>query len=401
MTGWTATRQAGLDRLAGFAGRAGRAYADGRNHDRGPGNHRAVSGLAPWIRYRLISEREVVAAVLSAHGPDQAEKFIQEVFWRTYWKGWLEHRPQVWAAYRERLDRLRGHLDDDHYRQAILGKTGLQAFDSWADELVETGYLHNHARMWFASIWVFTLELPWELGADFFYRHLMDGDPASNTLSWRWVAGLQTIGKPYLARPENIRTFTDGRFDPGDALNETAAPLPAQPHPEARTLTLPEPTALPDQAKLLVTEDDLLVDWLVEGETPLAEIILYKPSDRSGLGPLGKAAMNFREGAFRQAFEHLAVRFGRAPRMVTSPCDLSEVLSGQGPVVTPHPVVGPVRDEIKSALAQLEQSGRLIRVLSDWDRLCWPHATKGFFAFKKQIPDLLGALDLPSGPGSA
>jgi deoxyribodipyrimidine photo-lyase len=64
-------------------------------------------------------------------------------------------------------------------------------------ELVETGYLHNHARMWFASIWIFTLRLPWELGADFFLRHLLDGDAASNTLSWRWVAGLHTKGKHY------------------------------------------------------------------------------------------------------------------------------------------------------------------------------------------------------------
>ena len=94
------------------------------------------------------------------------------------------------------------------------GATGIDCFDAWARELVATGYLHNHARMWFASIWIFTLRLPWELGADFFLRHLIDGDPASNTLSWRWVAGLQTAGKTYLATAENIARFTGGRFAP-------------------------------------------------------------------------------------------------------------------------------------------------------------------------------------------
>ena len=65
--------------------------------------------------------------------------------------------------------------------------------------LKENNYLHNHARMWFASIWVFTLDLPWQLGAEFFMKHLFDGDAAANTLGWRWVAGIQTQGKNYLA----------------------------------------------------------------------------------------------------------------------------------------------------------------------------------------------------------
>ena len=68
--------------------------------------------------------------------------------------------------------------------------------------------------MWFASIWIFTLRLPWALGADFFLRHLIDADAASNTLSWRWGAGLQTVGKTYLARTENIARYTNGRFAP-------------------------------------------------------------------------------------------------------------------------------------------------------------------------------------------
>ena len=90
-------------------------------------------------------------------------------------------------------------------------------------ELKETNYLHNHARMWFASIWIFTLDLPWELGAEFFLKHLYDGDSASNTLGWRWVAGIQTPGKHYLASEWNIKKFTNNRYEK-IKLNENAKP---------------------------------------------------------------------------------------------------------------------------------------------------------------------------------
>ena len=160
----------------------------------GPGAHKAVSVLSPYIRRRLVLESDAVAAALAAHGPEAAEKFVQEVIWRGYFKGWLERRPQVWDSYVTGLEADLTALDRDRrlrrdVERAMNGQTGLECFDAWATELVDTGYLHNHARMWFASIWIFTLGLPWRLGADFFYRHLLDGDAASNTLGWRWAAG--------------------------------------------------------------------------------------------------------------------------------------------------------------------------------------------------------------------
>ena len=207
------TRAAGLETLADFVPRAGRDYARDRNHDTGASRDN-VSGLSPYLRHRLLTEREVVAAVLERHPLSSAEKFVQEVFWRTYWKGWLEQRPEVWRRYRRDLAELLppGGSPSHDYEEAIAGRTGIDAMDAWVHELFDTGYLHNHTRMWFASIWIFTLGLPWQLGADFFYRHLLDGDAASNTLSWRWVAGLQTAGKTYLATASNISRFTDGRF---------------------------------------------------------------------------------------------------------------------------------------------------------------------------------------------
>ena len=221
------TRTEALDRLRAFLPHAGRDYAARRNYDL-PG-HPHVSLLSPYLRHRLITETEVLEATLARFSLSTAEKFVQEVFWRTYWKGWLEMRPGVWVDYRTgvraALDRVQTEagLRRD-WEAACSGDTGIDAFDHWARELTATGYMHNHARMWFASIWIFTLRLPWQLGADFFLRHLLDGDPASNTLSWRWVAGLQTRGKHYLARPGNIARYTDGRFEPV-GLNIAAGPL--------------------------------------------------------------------------------------------------------------------------------------------------------------------------------
>ena len=211
---FTPTRAAGLAALADFVDRAGHDYAETRNFDRGPGDRANVSMLSPYLRYRLVTESEVVAAVRARHPGETAAKFIQEVFWRTYWKGWLELRPSVWTYYLEDLASLEatsGGWRRD-YDRALAGATGIDCFDAWIAELAEFGYLHNHARMWFASIWIFTLRLPWQLGAALFWHYLYDGDAASNTLSWRWVAGLQTAGKTYLAQADNIARYTGGCF---------------------------------------------------------------------------------------------------------------------------------------------------------------------------------------------
>ena len=123
------------------------------------------------------------------------------------------------------LKKIREEFKDNaDYKKAIEGNTNIECFNEWVNELKENNYLHNHARMWFASIWVFTLELPWQLGAEFFMKHLYDGDAAANTLGWRWVAGIQTQGKNYLASEWNIKKFTNNRFS-NIKLNENAPPI--------------------------------------------------------------------------------------------------------------------------------------------------------------------------------
>ena len=217
------SRQIGLHKLNSFIENGLAKYSSKRNFDFGPINRTNISTLSPFIRKRILHETEVIKHCLNKYPYQKIEKFIQEIFWRVYWKGWLEGRPIVWTNYKKNLEKINESylgIKNEKYIQAINGKTGIECFDEWVNELKKEGYLHNHTRMWFASIWIHTLNLQWELGADFFLKHLLDGDPASNTLSWRWVAGLHTKGKMYLADENNIKKFTLDRFKPQKKLNK-------------------------------------------------------------------------------------------------------------------------------------------------------------------------------------
>ena len=219
-----ASRAKAVDKLNHFVENNLSEYSKLRNFDFGTDNRSNISCLSPFITHGIINELEVIDKSLKKFSFQKNEKFIQEVLWRVYWKGWLELRPNVWSDYLMELDNLRDEYKSNHsYLRAIEGKTEIECFNQWIIELKENNYLHNHARMWFASIWIFTLELPWQLGAEFFMKHLYDGDAASNTLGWRWVAGVQTQGKHYLASEWNIKKFTNNRFQ-NIKLNENAPP---------------------------------------------------------------------------------------------------------------------------------------------------------------------------------
>ena len=187
-------------------------YSSKRNFDLGP-PHTNVSTLSPYIGRRLISETDILDVAFQKFKPIKIEKFVQEIFWRTYWRGWLELHPIIWNEYEKKIRDIKPPE-----------KTGIKCFDHWTQELIETGYLHNHARMWYASIWIFTLNKNWIDGALFFQKNLLDWCPAVNTLSWRWVAGLQTIGKNYIARADNIYNFTNYKFNPVCLLYTSPSP---------------------------------------------------------------------------------------------------------------------------------------------------------------------------------
>lgn len=405
------TRSEGLRLLQAFLPRAGARYAAERNHDLGLHSRGNVSMLSPYLRHRLLTEAEVVRAVLARHGHAAAEKFVQEVLWRTYWKGWLELRPEAWRRYRAELARERAATAANAGRahalaQAERGATGIEGFDDWARELVETGYLHNHARMWFASIWIFTLRLPWTLGADFFARHLLDADPASNTLGWRWVAGLQTPGKTYAASAGNIARYSGGRFRP-QGLASVCEALTEPPLPRAQTLPA---RALLDPATpflLLVHGEDLDPHSLLpEGLRPRHVLILEgvgaASAEASSAGrdwPWGDKARTFVHGACvdleaRLVADGLAVT--RLPVLEVDALAAIAADSGVSTVVTAEAPIGPVADALDGLETTLIKRGiRLQRLRRDWDSRFWPRATRGFFAFREHIADELRALGMP------
>lgn len=397
---FTPSRAAGLDALAMFVPHAGTEYTRDRNHDTGPFRTN-VSSLSPYLRHRILTEREVVSAVLEQHRLGACEKFVQEVLWRTYWKGWLEQNPEVWRRYRRDVSELglTGDTRSGDYRDAVAGRTGIDAMDAWVHELLNTGYLHNHTRMWFASIWIFTLGLPWQLGADFFYRHLLDGDAASNTLSWRWVAGLQTAGKTYLATASNISRYTDGRFSP-TGLATTARAIVEEPLPSRAPIAPTESDPLGSRVGLLLHEEDLDAasltaenTWFASNSRLVAVAGSADPDERSPSGA-SVVVRRFTASALDDAAGRAVDSLGRPATVLpdTLPSTVlrwaeSERLDA---VVVPYAPVGPVQERMLTLRAALDSEAvTLTSVRRRWDTLAWPHASRGFFPFREHIPELL------------
>jgi deoxyribodipyrimidine photo-lyase len=373
------TRDAGLARLADFVPRAGRHYADHRNADEGEGDRRNVSMLSPYLRYRLITEEEVLQAVLARHSLQASEKFVQEVFWRGYFKGFLEARPAIWTNFLAQAATL---PRSKWVQQAFDGETGIDCFDHWVRELKDTGYLHNHARMWFASIWIFTLKLPWELGAAFMYHYLLDGDPASNTLSWRWVGGLHTKGKTYLARPDNIAKYSGGRFSP-KGLASFAEPLDEATLPPPRGLEQALSDMPVGRFGALITQEDMSF-----GCGDAAAILIGETVE-----PRASHVSEFISAALPVAHPRVSLADHAAVRKWCTAHDLPVV-------VTTYAPVGPTADQKAALQKALAQDGvTLLQVRRRYDTLSWPHATKGFFAMKEKIPAVLSKLGIGTAQG--
>ena len=370
------TRSVALARLEAFVPLAVK-YAGHRNFDLGVGKHTGVSCLSPYIRTRLVTEEEATRAVLARHRPSAAEKFLQEIAWRTYWKGWLEMRPEAWSHY---LATLAEQEKSAAFGDAIAGETGIECFDHWVRELLDTGYLHNHARMWFASIWIFTLKLPWQLGADFFLRHLLDGDPAANTLSWRWVAGLHTPGKHYLARAENIAKFTLGRFNPAGQLDEKAQAIPLDQIFTRQALHLPPNPKPQGRIGHLMFPEDLAMPPEDLGDIHATAAYLPASHQTSSL------VTEFLNGAISSTLtERSGTRFGESFHSSLNDWISAEKLDS---IVISRPTVGFTRDFLTNQT--LPPITHIF--IRSWDRLLWPHATAGFFKLKEALPKIHASL---------
>jgi deoxyribodipyrimidine photo-lyase len=395
-----ATREEGLNRLDIFLNISSSNYTQFRNYDYGPNNHKSVSLLSPYLRHRLITEREVVSSVLAKHSLRDSEKYIQEVFWRSYFKGWMEHRPYVWEKYKSELNNQLGLISKNKflnkaYEQALAGQTGIKCFDFWVNELKETGYLHNHARMWFASIWIFTLKLPWELGADFFLCNLIDGDAASNTLSWRWVAGLHTKGKSYLARADNIERFTCGRFNPKGQLEDSADPL-SEPEYDIIDNVLPASDLhQADKYLLLVHEDGCQTEQCFPENLNITGAVGLQSTALRSVNTINKNISEFARGALESSL----MKFGPDNKIIEKDwaSELLSICNKQGVrnILMHYAPTGPTADAIKKAMPLLlENQIEISYILREWDKEIWPFANKGFFKVKKKIPKILESLNI-------
>ena len=396
------TREAGLKRLKEFAPLAGETYSNERNFDFSSTKKNSVSALSPWIKHRLITEEEVLIEILKYHSPHSAMKFIQEVFWRGYFKGWLEQHPTVWSHHNEKLIKEYTKLENNKfikksYMSAINGETGIECFDFWCEQLKSTGYLHNHVRMWFASIWVFTLKLPMELGADFFMLHLIDADAASNTLSWRWVSGLHTKGKAYAARATNIEKFTNGQFNPSGQLVEDISPLTENiDHP---LVSLPQlDKSIQKDAVLLVTEEDCSPETSLETKDLEVEILpLYLEKKYPRWIEPNNSVRFFSNTAIQntcQRLGQLGVEKIDKTKWTDTILEASDRL-GTKNIIIPKVPVGAVKSKLRKVKKNLAEHDIYINEhYKNYDMYTWQHASKGFFKLKKQIPNILHQLGL-------
>ena len=233
------------------------------------------------------------------------------------------------------------------------------------------------------------------VGCRYFLRNLLDGDPAANTLSWRWVAGLQTRGKAYIARPDNIAKFTRGRFRPTDVAMAEAPPISGPPDPIPKQIDARTDWNRTRQTGLLLTEDDLSPEFLrfpVNGFEGFAT--LNSSQGRSPLGVSNTVAA-FVDGAFNDTLGRIRSVAGRPTGHVLQTSSVDNLVDWARRVqieqfVTPYSPVGPVQDALDILKRKLAPLGiDLLRIIRPSDATAWPKATHGFSRFRKIIPSLI------------
>ena len=374
------SRAKALDKLNNFVENNLSEYSKFRNFDFGPENRSNVSCLSPYITHGIISEKEVINKSLSKFSFSKNEKFIQEVLWRTYWKGWLELRPNVWTDYLIELNKIREDFkNNQNYINAIEGKTNIECFNVWVNELKENNYLHNHTRMWFASIWIFTLELPWQLGAEFFMQHLYDGDSASNTLGWRWVAGIQTQGKHYLASEWNIKKFTNNRFN-NIKLNENATPKVSE-----KTYSIVKQDFSSKNIydkNLFIFENNLSFETTDFQNEKFEKIYIISNKNENRSIKLSEKVIKFKSLLINDQKQRLENN-----SIACEIIDISEIKNINEKVIALYPTVGENLDYLNSNNFKLNFLYRKI------DQYSWQYCNKGFFNFKNYIPKIITTLN--------
>lgn len=204
------------------------AYAKTRNYLNG-----AVTYLSPYLSRGLISTKQVLdRLVAKGHSIHQMEVLVKELAWRDYFQRVGQHKDLD-----SNIKQRQGKLNNYQIPTAVVAaKTGIEAIDAAILGLYQNGYMHNHLRMYLASVTCNVAQSHWKMPAQWLYYHLLDGDFASNICSWQWVAGANS-SKLYFANQENINTFTQSKqrntfldcsYEDLPDLNVPAALIPLQ-----------------------------------------------------------------------------------------------------------------------------------------------------------------------------
>ena len=372
------SREFAIEQLDKFIEKNLIEYSKLRNFDFGPDRRSNVSCISPYVNHGVVNESEIINKSLKKFSFIKNEKFIQEVLWRVYWKGWMELRPKVWTDFLNDLNEIKiKYQNNENYLNAINGKTNIDCFNYWVDELKKYNYLHNHTRMWFASIWIFTLELPWQLGAEFFMKHLFDGDSASNTLGWRWVAGIQTKGIHYSAQEWNIKKFTNNKFDK-IKLNENSLPKT-----DGREYSIINKefidNAISEEKKLLVFDNNLSFENTEFANKNFKKIFLVLNSNETRKIKLSEKVVNFKK--------FLTLDQEKRLKQKSVNCEIiniEKLKDIKEDIYALYPSVGENLDYINSI--NLKNIKFLYRKI---DKYSWKFCNKGFFNFKNYIPKIV------------
>ena len=353
-------------------------YSKLRNFDFGPDRRSNVSCISPYVNHGVVNESEIINKSLKKFSFIKNEKFIQEVLWRVYWKGWMELRPKVWTDFLNDLNEIKiKYQNNENYLNAINGKTNIDCFNYWVDELKKYNYLHNHTRMWFASIWIFTLGLPWQLGAEFFMKYLFDGDSASNTLGWRWVAGIQTKGKNYVASEWNIKKFTNNRFS-NIKLNENPVPIMDERNYSIVNNNFLNANLSNDQS-LLIFENNLSFDQTDFKDQSFKNIYFIYNENQTRQIKLDEKVLTFKKSLIEDQIKNL-----KNKSINCEIINIQDLKSIEENLLALYPSIGENLDYLNKN--NFKNINFLYRKI---DQYSWKYCNKGFFNFKSFIPKIV------------
>tara|TARA_B100000029_G_scaffold476651_1_gene520964 strand:+ start:395 stop:1540 length:1146 start_codon:yes stop_codon:yes gene_type:complete len=372
------SRSAAVENLNNFLNNGLYNYSKLRNFDFGPEKRTNISCLSPYITHGVINELEVINEALKKNSFFKNEKFIQEILWRVYWKGWLELRPKVWSDFIIDLIRLKQEYSENKkYLEAIEGKTEIACFNEWVNELKNYNYLHNHTRMWFASIWIFTLGLPWQLGAEFFMKYLFDGDSASNTLGWRWVAGIQTKGKNYVASEWNIKKFTNNKYSEIKLKEKPISIEDNRYYPIVKNSF--QNTSLSNNKDLLIFDNNISFEQSDFYPQSFKTIYFIINGNMTRKIKLNEKVLNFKKSLINNQVENL-----KNKSLNCKIIDIQDLKDMKEDLFALYPCVGENLDYI-----QLNSNKNISYLYRKVDQYSWKYCNKGFFNFKNYIPKII------------